>query len=61
MLDLTKLKCLGDYFKYEYAEEEDNVIVNGKLYPFEITMDEQYPDDMCLRVMIDGEFYYFGD
>ena len=56
MIDTSKLKRLGDYFKYEYA-----IIVNGKEYPYEMTLSFDYPDDMCCRTIIDGEFYYFGD
>ena len=61
MIDITKLKRLGDYFKYEYADNADAVIINGKEYPYEMTLSFDYPDNMCCRVLIDGEFYYFGD
>lgn len=61
MIDLTNLKHLDDYFKYEYGEKENAVIINGKEYSYEMTLSFDYPDDMCCRVLIDGEFYYFGD
>ncbi len=61
MIDITKLKRLGDYFNYKYADNADAIIVNGKEYSYEIALSFDYPDDMCCRALINGAFYYFGD
>lgn len=57
-------KRLENYFKWEfsYDDSEDFYIdVEGKgRLPYEMTLSPDIPDDECMRVLIDGEYYYFG-
>ena len=44
----------------KYQINENTVTVNGKEYPYEMCVSSSVPDDMCMKVEIDGKNYYFG-
>lgn len=53
-------KRLDDFFEWEVIDEE-YILVKGKgKFLYEITLSLDYRDDECMRVEIDGEYYYFG-
>jgi len=54
------LRLLSDYYEYSLSDEDGIIIVNGKPYEYEMTMSTKVPDSKCCRVLIDGNFYYFG-
>jgi hypothetical protein len=58
------MKLLTDYFTNVFCivDDSDNVQVevNGDLYDFEISLSADIPDDVCNRVLIGGEYYYFS-
>ena len=60
MADLTSLKRLEDYYSYEFTDNDDEIVIDGKVFSTEMTLSPEYPDDLCCRVLIDGEYYYFG-
>jgi len=47
---------------YEIASTDDDniVIVNGKAYPYFMTLSPEVDDEHCCKVLINGDFYYFG-
>ena len=51
---------LTDYYDWDAAEDDGKIVVDGKEYEYEITLDEDIPDNLCMRVMIDGYYYHFG-
>lgn len=57
-------KMLLDYFDdYDFPDDDedgDKIIVDGKEYTYQMTLSMEYADDECCRVLIDGEYYYFG-
>ena len=63
MIDMENLPELWEIdHNYIIDNDEDyfSVIVNGKRYPAEMTLSLEYDDAHCMRVMIDGVYYYFG-
>lgn len=57
----TERKMLNDYYEWEFSEEESYIEVKGKgKSQYEMTLSPEYRDDECMRVVIDGEYYYFG-
>ena len=60
MVDIENLKRLEDYFQYDFTDNDDEILVNGKVYETEILLLSDYPEDYGCRVLIDGEYYYFG-
>jgi len=63
-LDCADMPCdfrmLEDYYKHELGEKEGEIIIDGKNYEYEMTLDPKVPDYACCRVLVDGNFYYFG-
>lgn len=53
-------RLLTDYYDYDLTDEDGIVVVNGKSYVYEMTMSMKVPDEKCCRVLIDGNYYYFG-
>lgn len=45
-----------------YNIDPDNsiVTVNGVSYPYFMTLSPEVDDGHCCKVLIDGNFYYFG-
>lgn len=62
-LDCEDAPCgfreLVEYFG-EYDIQDEKVIVNGKAYEYEMNLSQAVPDHKCCRVLIDGNYYYFG-
>jgi len=60
--DEEEYEMLLDHFPdYDYdPEDDDRIIVNGKSYPVEMNLSPEIPDYRCMRVMIDGKYYYYG-
>lgn len=50
---------LEDFYKYDIVDDE-TIIVDGKEYKHEITLNPYMPDSKSSRVFIDGKYYYFG-
>lgn len=50
---------LTDFYKYEPGDDGE-IIIDGKLYQYEINLSQSVPDDRCCRVFIDGKYFYFG-
>ena len=40
--------------------DDVKVEVDGVLHDFEMSLSADIPDDICNRVLIDGEYYYFS-
>ncbi len=65
--DFEVIPLLGDFFKWDYLISDDDekewwIVVEGKgEMPYELTLANEYSDDECCRVQIDGQYYYFGD
>lgn len=61
-VEVDDLPMFYDFFKeYSYAEDSDDyLIVNGKRCPYFLTDPHIYPDDKGNRVLVDGNYYYFG-
>ena len=63
-LDCEDMPCgfrmLEDYYQYELGENEGEIIIDGKSYEYEMTLNPKVPDDGCCRVLVDGSYYYFG-
>ena len=57
--ELLELLDFDPDFSFD-EENEENVIVNGESIPYEMTLSLQYDDAHCMRVFIDGQYYYFG-
>ena len=51
---------LGDYYDYDYGDEDNTIIINGKTYQYEMTLSMKVPDEKCCRVFVEGNYYYFG-
>lgn len=54
------LKYSEVFGKAPTFKDDEHIIHEGKIYPYEITLSSEYSDDMCMRVLIDGTYYYFG-
>lgn len=61
------VKKLSDYFSWDYVynENEENdddflIKVEGVVYPYEMSISPYITDDICCRVKINDEYYYFG-
>ena len=55
------LKILDDYFPaWTFSDDAESVIINGTQYPYETTLSNSVSDSQCMRVEIDGKYYYFG-
>lgn len=63
-LDCDDAPCgfreLEDYFKYEVGDDDGEIIINGKSYKYELTLNPCVPDHKCCRVFVEGNYYYFG-
>jgi hypothetical protein len=53
-----------DYFNNVFCimgdSDDVKVEVDGVLHDFEMSLSADIPDDICNRVLIDGEYYYFS-
>ena len=62
--NFEKWLILDDFFEWEYETPENNdnfnIIIEGKKYPYEMTLNPNIPDCISLRVNINGFFYHFG-
>lgn len=60
----ARMKRLTDYFNNVFCvmDDSDNarVEIDGVLYDFETTLSADIPDDICNRVLVNGEYYYFS-
>ena len=57
---MEERKMLDDYFKWDFAEDDDYIIIDGVAYMVEINLSQDIPDSECMRIKKDGEYYYFG-
>lgn len=64
--DLENLPMLDDYCRmhgctWKFSDfSENHILVNGFLFPYEMTLSPKYKDNECMRVKIGGKFYHFG-
>ena len=50
---------LDDFYKWEFTEDE-KISVNGKTYNYEMTLNPEVPDVLCMRVNINGFYFHFS-
>lgn len=61
MINNDNLKELYDLDPhYDILDDDMHIMVNGQIYEYEMTLASDYDDEHCCRVMIDGQYYYFG-
>jgi hypothetical protein len=58
MNDFRELYDLDPHFNI--LDDDGHIMVNGQVYTYEMTLSSEIDDEHCCRVMIDGEYYYFG-
>lgn len=59
-----KKRMLYDYYpnaRYDFDENDNDVIiVNDRKYTVYMTLSPKVKDSECMRVRINGKYYYFG-
>ena len=63
----SDVKMLNDYFNYTTDVDDDGYLIvtvdkdgTQAVYRYIFTMNSDISDDKCCKVLIDGEYYYFG-
>lgn len=56
--DPNKYLLLSDFYEWEYTDN-DMIDIDGRLYPYEITLSPDIPDAVCNRVNINGFYFHF--
>ena len=54
------MKMLNDFYTWKFSDNEGFIAINGKDYEYQISLDSSISDSECMRVNINGEYYYFG-
>lgn len=60
--DPYNYNLLLEFFPTAKLIDKDNneyIDIDGNLYPVEMTLSPYVSDDVCCRVLIDGQFYHF--
>lgn len=58
---LGAVKFLDDYYNWEYGFKDGEIIIGDKIHlTYEMTLSPEVNDNACCRVLINGEYYYFG-
>ncbi len=66
--DFTLFPKLGDFYKWQFHYDPDNedndwsvdVEGVGENIKYEMCLSPDIDDDECMRIKIDGKYYYFG-